>query len=211
MDFGFPIIAGTLASILHVISGPDHLAAVTPLAISSQRKGWKVGICWGLGHLLGMLLVGLLFLFFKELIPVEAISAYSEQLVALVLIGVGLWAFFRIYKDRHRLPLAAAPQQEIKQQLTSALGIGVLHGLAGVAHFILLLPVLAFETSWEGVQYILGFALGTVIAMTAYAYLLGIVSAYSKKTNDPLFYKIIRIGGGVFALVIGVYWLYLSF
>ena len=96
----FPLVAGTLASMLHVISGPDHLAAVTPLVIETKRKAWRIGLFWGLGHLLGMLLIGVLFLLFKDIIPVESISEYSEQLVAAVLIGVGLWAFYRIFNQK---------------------------------------------------------------------------------------------------------------
>ena len=34
MNLSFPLIAGLIASILHVITGPDHLAVVTPFAIS---------------------------------------------------------------------------------------------------------------------------------------------------------------------------------
>ena len=166
------LFSAILASILHVISGPDHLAAVTPLAISSQRKGWKIGLVWGIGHLLGMLLIGILFLLFKEVIPVDAISAYSEQLVAIVLIVVGLWAFYRIFKEKkkHHHPHTHSDgethihtytssaeshthKKKIKQNTLSSLGIGFLHGLAGVAHFILLLPVLAFDTKLEGIQY----------------------------------------------------------
>ena len=102
----FPFIAGLLASILHVVSGPDHLAAVTPLAIETRKKVWRIGLFWGIGHLAGMLVIGLLFLAFKEVIPVDLISTYSEQLVGLVLIGVGVWAIFRIfYKGKdHKHP-----------------------------------------------------------------------------------------------------------
>ncbi len=224
------LFSAILASTLHVISGPDHLAAVTPLAISSQRKGWKIGLMWGIGHLLGMLLIGILFLLFKKVIPVDAISAYSEQLVAIVLIVVGLWAFYRIFKEKkkhhhphmhsdgethiHTYTSSAEShthKKKIKQNTLSSLGIGFLHGLAGVAHFILLLPVLAFETKLEGIQYIIGFAIGTVLAMTAYALILGNIASYSKKANDPLFFKGIRFAGGLFAVVIGIYWLYLTF
>ena len=230
LTMNLPIITGILTSLLHVISGPDHLAAVTPLAISSQRKGWKIGLVWGIGHLLGMLLIGVLFLAFKEIIPIDAISAYSEQLVAIVLILVGLWAFYRIFKEKkshyhphthsdgnthiHTYTSSAEPhshKKRIKQNIVSSLGIGFLHGLAGVAHFILLLPVLAFETKIEGIQYIIGFAIGTVVAMTAYALILGNIASYSKKANDPLFFKGIRFAGGLFALTIGVYWLFLTF
>ena len=222
------LISAVLASMLHVISGPDHLAAVTPLAISSQKKGWLVGLVWGFGHLIGMLLIGVLFLLFKKVIPVEAISSYSEQLVAVVLIVVGLWAFYRIFneKKKHTQPHTHSDgrvhihtyeserhshQQKIKENVLSSLSIGFLHGLAGVAHFIILLPVLAFETKFEGMQYILGFAIGTVLAMTVYALLLGNIAQYSKNANHPLFFKGIRFAGGLFAIVIGFYWLYLTF
>ncbi|WP_340066408.1 sulfite exporter TauE/SafE family protein [Ascidiimonas aurantiaca] len=228
-----PIVAGTLASMLHVISGPDHLAAVTPLVIETKRKAWKIGLFWGLGHLLGMLLIGVLFLLFKEVIPVETISSYSEQLVAIVLIGVGLWAFYRIFneKKKHTHPHIHDDDEVyvhihehkhnheghqhthdklIKQNVLSSLGIGFLHGLAGVAHFLLLLPVLGFEDNLEGTQYIVGFAIGTVLAMSAYALILGKLTSYSKYQHSKNFFQGIRFAGGLFAIVIGIYWLYLS-
>ena len=94
--------------------------------------------------------------------------------------------------------------------MLSSLGIGFLHGLAGVAHFLLLLPVLGFKDNSEGVQYILGFAIGTVLAMSAYALILGRLTTYSKHQHNDNFFKGIRLAGGLFALVIGFYWLYLS-
>lgn len=211
-----PIIAGTLASILHVISGPDHLAAVTPLAISSQQKGWKIGLVWGFGHLIGMLCIGVLFILFKELIPIEAISGYSEQLVAIILIAVGLWAIYQLFfrDKKHTHITESITTQEVKtlkQNVISSFSIGILHGLAGVAHFILLLPALALETRAESVQYILGFAVGTVVAMTVYSYVLGSIATFSKRANSPSVFKAIRFAGGLFAIVIGIYWLYLTF
>lgn len=230
----FPLITGTLASILHVISGPDHLAAVTPIAIESKRKAWKIGLMWGIGHLLGMLLIGVLFLFFKEYIPVESISGYSEQLVAYVLIGVGAWALFRLFKEpsthththvhvdeqvfihthdhSHSNDLSEHTHKiKVKQSLLSALGIGFLHGLAGVAHFLLLLPALGFDTQLESVFYIIGFAIGTVIAMTVYAFVLGKIASVTKQQHNDMFFKGVRFAGGLFAVIIGFYWLYLTF
>ena len=225
----FPLLAGTLASMLHVISGPDHLAAVTPLVIESKKKAWKIGLSWGLGHLIGMLLIGVLFLVFKEYIPVDAISEYSEQLVAIVLIGVGIWAFYRIFNEKksHKHPHVHSEekpyihihnhehshghqhthQKEIRQNIISSFGIGFLHGLAGVAHFLLLLPALSFKTNLEGIQYVTGFAIGTVVAMSAYALIVGKIATYSKQEHNTTFFKGIRFAGGLFAILIGIYWL----
>tara|TARA_R110002051_G_scaffold313263_3_gene389205 strand:+ start:1110 stop:1886 length:777 start_codon:yes stop_codon:yes gene_type:complete len=230
-----PLFAGLAASVLHVVSGPDHLAAVTPLAIEIRRKVWKIGLFWGFGHLTGMLLIGLLFLWFKEYIPLEKISEHSEQLVGVVLIAVGLWALFSIfYKNKNhkhphvhneeepyihvhehnhesnKLEHNHAHKKKLKQNLWSSFGIGVLHGLAGIAHFILLLPVLGFENQLDSIQYIIGFGVGTVLAMTIYTFLLGKISSYSKAQNNKSIFKSVRVLGGVFAIVIGIYWIYLS-
>lgn len=219
------LFSAILASVLHVISGPDHLAAVTPLAISSQRNGWKVGLVWGLGHLLGMLLIGILFMLFKEMIPIDAISSYSEQLVAIVLIIVGLWALYRVFNESKKGISNNEAQKvgyknqgeehlyknKLKLNLLSSFSIGFIHGLAGVSHFILLLPVLAFETSSEAFQYLLGFAIGTVAAMMTYALILGRIAALTKKLNDSNILKVFRISGALFAVFIGIYWFYLTF
>ncbi|MRH99465.1 hypothetical protein GH721_02870 [Kriegella sp. EG-1] len=231
----FPLFAGFAASILHVVSGPDHLAAVTPLAIETRRKVWKIGLFWGFGHLTGMLLIGLLFLLFREYIPLEQISEHSELLVGVVLIIVGLWALYTIfYKSKNhkhphvhdakepyihvhehehkksKLEHSHVHDNKVKQNKWSSFGIGILHGLAGIAHFILLLPVLGFKNQIDSIQYIIGFGLGTVLAMTIYTYILGQITSYSKKQNNNSFLQIVRVTGGVFAITIGIYWLYLG-
>ena len=234
MTESLPIFAGILAAALHVISGPDHLAAVTPLVLETKRRAWKVGMFWGLGHLAGMLLIGILFLIFKEYIPFEKISEHSEQLVGVVLIGVGLWAFYRIFnkKTNHVHPHIHSEnetyihihehahhhskshhhthEKPVKQSFLSSFGIGLLHGFAGIAHFLLLLPVLGFETKFESVQYIVGFGIGTVLAMTIYALVLAQMANYSKKSPTPLFFNGVRLAGGLFAVVIGVYWIFIG-
>tara|TARA_R110002167_G_scaffold279827_1_gene485568 strand:- start:2263 stop:2970 length:708 start_codon:yes stop_codon:yes gene_type:complete len=232
----FPLFVGITASILHVVSGPDHLAAVTPLAIETRRKIWKIGLFWGFGHLTGMLLIGLLFLMFKEFIPLKQISEHSELLVGVVLIAIGLWALFSLFHknknhkhphihdsevpyihehehnhDSNKLEHSHEHEKKLKQNLWSSFGIGVLHGLAGIAHFILLLPVLGFDNQMDSILYIVGFGLGTVLAMTVYTYLLGKIANYSKNQNSQSLFRTIRLAGGLFALLIGIYWLYLGF
>jgi len=235
MVFTFPLIAGLIAAIIHVLSGPDHLAAVTPFAIETKKKAWKVGLFWGIGHLSGMLSIGLLFLLFKDFIPIEKISSHSDKFVGVILIVLGLWIFFKIFieakKHKHtHIHVEANPiihihphehvhshehtieklhshkHAKIKQSVLAALSFGFIHGLAGIAHFLLFLPVLGFTLKVEATQYIIGFGIGTLAAMISYAFIIGKIAEASKKEQHPTFYKGIRLAGGVFAFVIGIYW-----
>ena len=192
-------------------------------------------MAWGLGHLSGMLLIGVLFLLFKDYLPVDAISEYSEQLVAFVLIGVGAWAFYKLFNEngihkhphihsekeayihihkhdhKHSAEHEHTHEKVVKQNTISSFGIGFLHGLAGVAHFLLLLPVLGFENRSDSVLYIIGFGIGSVLAMTAYALILDKITSFSKQSHNHNFFRGIRFAGGLFAMIIGFYWLYLTF
>lgn len=227
----FPLFSGLMAAMLHVISGPDHLAAVTPFAIESKRGAWRIGMTWGVAHLTGMLLIGLLFMMFRQMVPVEAISAYSEQLVGGVLIVVGVWALYTVFRKSrkhshlhihhedkpfmHKHPHSHSGQGSHghmhattpQNRGLATFSIGLLHGLAGIAHFLLFLPVLGFESRAESAAYVSGFGLGTVLAMTVFTLVLGRLSELAKNWHNPLFFKGVRVAGGLFALLIGVYWL----
>lgn len=202
----FPLLLGIVASTLHIISGPDHLAAVTPYAIETKQSSWKVGLYWGLGHLGGMLLIGFAFLLFKAYIPIEQISEHSETLVGITLVGIGA---FVIYKTVYRKPHAHVHPKKEKYHIYS-LAIGFLHGLAGIAHFILLLPVLGFENRSQSVLYIIGFGIGTVAAMSIYALIVGKASQLTKRNGSLFWSEGIRLTSGFFALVTGFYLVYLG-
>ena len=57
------IFTGLSAGALHVVSGPDHLAVVAPLVAENPSKGFQLGFRWGLGHGLGVVILGLLGMF----------------------------------------------------------------------------------------------------------------------------------------------------
>ncbi len=46
----FALFAGVGAGLPHVFWGPDHLAAVAPLAADTDRTHWCAGLQWGIGH-----------------------------------------------------------------------------------------------------------------------------------------------------------------
>jgi ABC-type nickel/cobalt efflux system permease component RcnA len=195
-------LTGLAASSLHVVSGPDHLAAITPLAIENRKKSWLVGFTWGLGHTIGVGIIGLLFILFRDLIPVETISAYSEQIVGVLLIVIGLWIFYRIFTNK--------PHRKIetkKDDVWTALGIGVIHGVAGVSHLIGILPSLALPTRADSISYVLGFGIGTVLTMVAYSAIMGMLSQRAAKKNHKKLLLGIRIAGSSIAVLVGIFWI----
>jgi sulfite exporter TauE/SafE len=231
-----PIIMGILASMLHVWTGPDHLAAVTPLVFDSKKNHWQIGGAWGLGHLLGMLLIGVLYYMFKAYIPVDRISEYSEQIVGVILIGLGLWAFYRmkkVHEHHHIHPhihsdgfqdfvhvhehnvdthLHNHPKEKSKNQnLITATGVGIVHGFAGISHFLLMLPALAFHSQWQSAQYLIGFAIGTVSAMIIFSYIIGKFHKLNPNQHQHNVFKNLRFWGGIVAIVVGVFWLIKNF
>jgi len=225
-------LTGILMSSVHVVTGPDHLAAVTPLAIENRKKAWHIGFFWGLGHVLGMLLIGLLYMAFRELIDVEKISGYSEYLVGFVLIGIGIWAiiktirqfhFHHVHPHYHAKPVPQihihshdhqdefnhihTHQKAGKQNSIMALLIGTLHGFAGISHFLLILPTLALPSAQDSVLYLSGFAMGTIISMVAYALLLGLIAQKTADFPKSIVFRNIRIAAGLIAIGVGVWWL----
>lgn len=195
---------GISASVLHVISGPDHLAAVTPLALRSRLKAWLIGLFWGLGHTIGALTIGGLFLLMRDLIPIESISHYSEQIVGGILILIGAWAIWKMrkphdYKHTHEVRSI--------QSVFIAMGIGVIHGLAGLSHLIGVLPTLALPTRTDAIIYLGGFATGTILAMVSYAVILGLITHRSTEKRKFSLFRQINFAGGLFAILVGIYWI----
>ena len=227
----WPLLAGLIASMVHVWAGPDHLAAVVPLVFERARKHWKIGAAWGLGHVAGMLLIGLLYYFFKDLIPVDSLSQYSEVLVGFILIAIGIRAIYRANKaprdhehphlhqdeqgtyvhihEHHHNQHAHKHKSRKQQDARTAAGIGIIHGFAGISHFLIMLPVLGYDSDFDSAQYLIGFALGTVIAMAFFAWILGRLRGVPSHDHRPGFLKVMQWSGGIIAIVVGIAWLFL--
>src|SRR5438046_337028 len=97
-------VTGLIAGMIHVWSGPDHLAAIAPLAARPQRRGWAPGVRWGAGHSLGVGLVGLLSLWLRDFLPLDLLSTWGERMVGVMLVAIGLWALrkaFGVHAHEH--------------------------------------------------------------------------------------------------------------
>ena len=166
------VLAGFLAGFVHVLSGPDHLAAIAPYAMDGKSRAWRTGVRWGFGHATGALVVGLLMLVLREALPVEAVSAWGEHLVGLALIGIGIWGI-RAALTRATQPLHAHGSHVHGH---AALAVGTLHGLAGSAHLLGMLPALALPSDFAAGSYLLLFGAGSVVAMGTFSSLVGWVA-----------------------------------
>ena len=216
-------ITGLAAGFAHVLTGPDHLAAVAPLAVRRPARAWLPGIRWGVGHSAGVALVGLLSLWLRDLIPVDLISSWGERFVGLMLFGIGLWALRRTLRhkvhahehehggDRHvHIHVHDHPARHHEPtahvHTHAAFGIGTLHGLAGSSHFLGVLPILAFPTKLEALSYLIAFAAGTVVAMAAFSWGIGFVAAKCSARGLKV-YRGLMGTCAVTAMAVGCYWL----
>ena len=221
------VLTGFIAGAAHVWSGPDHLAAIAPLAAGTRRRAWLPGTRWGIGHSTGVILVGILALLFREALPLEALSGWSERLVGVLLIAIGTWAVLQASRTtvhaqahdhdgeahvhihahgsetaHHHTEGAGKPHRHTH----AAVGIGLLHGLAGSAHFLGILPMLALPTRTAAALYLLAFSLGTIAAMAAFSFFVGITAARCADRGARLHRGFVTVCG-IAAIIVGTFWL----
>ena len=212
------LVTGAAAGLFHVLSGPDHLAAVAPLAIDGRRRGWIAGWTWGLGHASGVVVVALLGVLLREMLPpIETLSAWSERLVGAALIGIGLWALSRclqVGKAQHahghishdHIHVQAGPAWVRRLgHAHASFCMGVLHGVAGSSHFFGVLPALALPTTRDAVLYIGAFGVGTVAAMALFAAAVGSIAV--RGVHGPRAYRAMMTTAALLAMVVGGVWL----
>lgn len=200
----FAALAGLLAGLTHALAGPDHLSAVAPLVVGERRNGWGTGLLWGAGHSLGVWLMGLLALALRDVLPLERVSSWSERMVGAVLIAVGLWGLRKTFAPRLQEEVHAHAHP--RRPRWAALWIGGIHGLAGSSHILGLFPALALSSRASSLAYMAGFGLGAVVAMVAFASVLGFASL-RLTANDGRGYKALLGGSSAASIVLGGFWL----
>ena len=83
--------------------------------------------------------------------------------------------------------------------------MGILHGIAGSSHFLGVLPALALPTRGAAVEYIVAFGIGTVVAMTAFAALMG--SAGARVHHRASLHRVMMLTAATLAIGVGGFWL----
>jgi putative Mn2+ efflux pump MntP len=214
---------GLIAGSLHVVSGPDHLAALAPIAVRDRVQAMRVGATWGLGHGLGVCALGGLGLAFRQVVDITELSHWSEFIVGLLLIGIGIWAIRRatrmevhahrhshggdehvhlhLHVDEHEHGQAHAHRAHSH----AALGVGFVHGAAGAGHLFGVVPALALPTP-DAAVYILAYLISAVCSMALFGGLLGHIA----ERSGTRWMRRLMVGSGAAALAIGVVWTWTS-
>jgi len=211
---------GLVAGCLHVMSGPDHLVALAPVAIESRSQSMRIGAVWGLGHGLGVCALGGIGMVTKQALDVTIIAEWSEFLVGLVLVGVGMWAIRRafgvtIHTHGHRHAVNDDDHhhhfhvhtdkrhgaQAHRNHGHTAFGVGMLHGAAGTGHLFGVVPALALPPA-DAAVYILAYLVAAVISMATFGGLVGTVLAGGGQRRM----RTLMMSSGGLAISVGLFW-----
>jgi ABC-type nickel/cobalt efflux system permease component RcnA len=208
------LLGGLLAGALHVVSGPDHLAALVPLAAGDPRQGAVLGARWGFGHGLGVVLVGALALLARGRIDLAGVGGWAEVSVGVLILAMGFWTVRRAWgltvhahphghgaDDHQHLHVHVGPSHQHASPRHAALGFGLVHGVAGTGHLLgvvpsLLLPVLS-SAIW-----LLAYLGGAVVSMLLVGALVGRVGQRVGARGA----RRLLLGSGVMAIVVGAGW-----
>jgi len=219
-----PMLAGLLAGSIHVLTGPDHLAAVAPLSLHQNRRLWLAGVKWGMGHSSGVLLVAAFAWILRGLLPLDSLSNSGERLVGVMLIAIGLWGLNKALRQRLHIHTHAHHHDggdhvhiHVHEHATAhdpaephihthaALAVGVLHGLAGSSHLLAIVPALALP-KFQAATYLIAFAMGTIFAMAFFSTVLGFLGLRAR-VSGPAFYRSVMVTCSLASLAVGGFWL----
>ena len=177
----------------------------------------RAGLAWGAGHSLGVVVLALVAIGFKDLIHVEAMSSWAEFLVGVALLVVGVLAIrtafgLELHTHEHRHDAGASTHQHLhlhvrgqsnhRRHAHAASGLGLLHGLAGASHLIAVIPALALPPL-GALAYLLAYLAGSIAAMAA---VVVVVSLLTLKSSARLLPALVGLTGGL-SIVTGAIWL----
>ncbi|MBK7864396.1 MAG: hypothetical protein IPJ65_38500 [Archangiaceae bacterium] len=183
-----PALLGLAFGLRHAFE-PDHLAAVSTLA--SEQKSWRsslaIGLSWGLGHALTLLLFGGALSLFEVQLGART-SSLLELCVAMVIVALGVRAVLKAVREGRAGPAAVHAHGDAHHVhpaggdhlhlfgftlATRPLLVGALHGLAGSGALVTLV-LLELHGFASRLLYLSLFGAGAALSMGALTALAGL-------------------------------------
>lgn len=190
----------TLAFVTSLLLGmrhatdPDHVVAVSTI-VSRERslaRAVGIGVAWGIGHTMTILVVGLAMIAFKVAFsPVIGLSLEMAVAVMLVLLGAA------------NLFARGSTATPVRVGHARPFAVGVVHGLAGSAAATLLIVPLIPDARWA-VLYLVVFGAGTVIGMAMITLAIAAPAVLAAARIQSL-QRTIRVAAGALSVGFGLY------
>ncbi|MGH2567515.1 MAG: sulfite exporter TauE/SafE family protein [Bacteroidota bacterium] len=221
MEILLPLFAGLTLGCIHAFDA-DHLVAVTAFASKPSsgkrldgRAAARFGLLWGLGHTATLLVLGTLSIAFRFIIP-PMVESIAEVAVGILLISIGVWVLrdllmkknLHIHKHTHdgveHIHLHSHRHGGDHRHQHSMFWVGATHGFAGTAAVMVIIPLAITESVITAAIYLLLFGVGTVCAMSFFAYTVGTIAAHAHSRNAlPL----VQALSGVASISVGLLWM----
>jgi High-affinity nickel-transport protein len=154
---GAPLLIAFFLGLRHA-TDPDHLVAVSSLLVADEgdvRAAVRLGAWWGAGHAAVLLAVGLPLIALREELPAW-LERGAETAVGAVIVLLAARVIVRWLRPADAPRSVRTPQR--------ALGIGMLHGLAGTGAVVVLL-VAAMPDRVEAAAALAVFAPMSIVSM----------------------------------------------
>jgi high-affinity nickel permease len=201
-------------------SDPDHLVAVTSLVAAEggdTRKAARLGAWWGVGHAGALLAIGIPLIAFKANLPAWLEQGAEKAIGAVILVltarVIYKWARGDYRATAHAHEDGHPKRRHLRKGHThrhvkvrtrgQAVGIGLLHGLAGTGAIVLLL-IAALPSRLEA-----GLALA-VFAPMSIASMAALTAAFAwvltRPLVEPLYRSVLIPGMGAFGVVFGLWY-----
>jgi len=185
------ILLGFLLGLRHA-TDPDHVVAVATIVSRerSVRAAGAVGVLWGLGHSLTILLFGgALVLLRVTVAPRLGLALEFGVAVMLVLLGA--------------LNLRRRREEEVSHHAARPVVVGVMHGLAGTGAVAVAVVPLIPSAAWALVYLVL-FGLGTVAGMALVTAAIALPAALAARRVRSM-HGWLRVASGVASICFGLF------
>lgn len=203
--------------LIHALDA-DHIMAVSVL--NNQKASIKHILLrsggWGLGHGGMLMCCGVLLFGLGVSIP-EGVQKIAEMGVGVLLIVLGVMFFIRFRKDKISLQLHRHGDIEhthwhhnidthtIKDNHKPVF-VGMLHGLAGSAPALALIPAVSDGQFISAMLYLILFSFGVMLAMLFFGLGFAHVQQFLSRRYRVVF-EFSRHGLALASIVLGGYWL----
>jgi hypothetical protein len=207
-----PLLTALVAGFAHALE-PDHMAAVTTFV--SRRPdpaaALRFGVRWGFGHSAAILVVGGVLVLLDLHLP-DGLARGLEFGVGAMLVGLGAWLLWgllhaRAHGHTHAHDHDHGHGHGHTHDHNGATWVGVMHGMAGTAPLVALLPVVLSPSPALALGYLALFGVGTVLSMGLYALLTGYVFRHASR-RFPSLASGLRLATALGSALIGVVWMW---